>query len=188
MKAVYLNFLDSDNSFWNDLKGNVVIKILSVFNILSFGHYYVNVIFYSFITLFGPIAIYRVMTDVFPEKKLPILLATFLVPSFLYWTSGVHKEGLIFTGIALIVYSIYFGIKEKKFGIKRIACLLLGLLLILVLRNFILTIIIPAMIAWLLANRWPKYGLAIFGSMYILFGVLFFTLRYISPNLDFPRQ
>jgi hypothetical protein len=180
-------FFDSDDSYWNDLKGNVVIKILSVFNILSFGHYYVNVIFYSFITLFGPIAIYRVMADVFPARKIPILMATFLVPSFLYWTSGIHKEGLIFTGISLVIYSVYFGIKEKKFGIKRIICLLTGLLLILVLRNFIIVIIIPAILAWLLASRWPKYGLAIFSAMYVLFGILFFTVRYIYPSFDFPQ-
>jgi hypothetical protein len=180
-------FFDSNDSYWNDLKGNVVIKVLSVFNILSFGHYYVNVIFYSFITLFGPIAIYRVMIDVFPARKLPILMATFLVPSFLYWTSGIHKEGLIFTGISVVLYCIYFGIKEKRFGIQRLLCLATGLLLILVLRNFLIVIIIPAILAWLLADRWPKYGLAIFVTLYLLFGILFFNVRYINSRLDFPQ-
>ena len=180
-------FFGSDNSYWNALKGNVVIKILSVLNIFSFGHYYVNVILYSFITLFGPIAIYRVMIDFFPAKKLSILLATFLVPSFLYWTSGLHKEGLIVTGIGLIVYCIYFGIKEKKFGIKKIVGILTSLLLILVLRNFVLSVIIPAIVAWLLASRWPKFGLVIFSTLYIFFAILFFTLRYINPVFDFPQ-
>jgi hypothetical protein len=180
-------FFDSTDSYWNDLKGNVVIKILSVFNIFSFGYYYVNVIFYSFITLFGPIAIYRVMTDVFPSRKLPILLATFLVPSFLYWTSGIHKEGLIFTGIGLSVYCIYFGLKEKKWGFKRILCLLISLGLILVLRNFLFIILVPGILIWILANRFSKYSLGIFGASYILLCVLFFTLRYISPKLDFPQ-
>jgi len=116
--------------------GWVNIILLSVFNIFSFGHYYVNVILYSFVTIFGAMAIYRVMTDVFPGKKMTVLLATFLVPSFLYWTSGIHKEGLIFTGIGLIVYSIYFGLKEKRWGYKRILSLIAGFLLLLSLRNF----------------------------------------------------
>jgi hypothetical protein len=180
-------FFESNDSYWNDLKGNVLIKFLSVLNIFSFGHYYVNVIFYSFITLFGAMAIYKVMNDVFPGKKLIILLATFLLPSFLYWTSGLHKEGLIFTGMSFIVYSIYFGTKEKRWGFKRIALLVTGLLLLLVLRNFILVIIIPAIIAWLLATRWPKYSLPIFASIYVLFAVLFFTIRYADPRLDFPQ-
>lgn len=180
-------FFGSDNSYWNDLKGNLFIKVLSVFNVLSTGNYYINVIFYSFVTLFGPLAIYRVMSDVFPSKKLPVLLATFLIPSFIYWTSGLHKEGLIFTGISLIIYAIYFGTKEKKWGVKRIASLVTGLLLLLALRNFIFVIIIGAIIAWLLANRKPKYGLAIFTGTYLIFIVLFFTLRYIEPRLDFPQ-
>lgn len=180
-------FFDSTDSYWNDLKGNLIIKILSVFNIFSFGHYYVNVIFYCFITLFGTIAIYKVMTDVFPEKKNTVLLATFLVPSFLYWTSGIHKEGLIFTGISLVVYCIYFVLKEKRWGLKRIVGLIVGLLLLLSLRNFLLVIIIPAILAWILTNKRPKYGLAIFGTLYLLFGVLFFTAKYINHRLDFPQ-
>lgn len=180
-------FFDSNDSYWNDLKGNMLIKILSVFNIFSFANYYVNVIFYSFITLFGAIGIYRVMADVFPGKKITILLSTFLVPSFLYWTSGLHKEGLIFTGLSLVIYIIYFSLKEKRLGFKRLFILLAGMVLILTLRNFIIVIILPAILAWLLASRWPKFGLLIFSSLYLFFGILFFTLRYIDTRLDFPQ-
>lgn len=180
-------FFETNDSYWSDLKGNAFIKILSIFNIFSLGNYFINVVFYSFFTLFGPIAIYRVMKDAFPGKKIAVLFATFLVPSFLYWTSGIHKEGLIFTGISMIIYCIYFGIKEKKFGFKRIVCLVTGLLLLLTLRNFIIVLIIPAIVAWLLSSRWPKYGLAIFSSLYLVFLVLFFTVRFINPRFDFPQ-
>ena len=182
-----LKFFGTNDSYWNDLKSNALIKILSVFDILSFGHYYVNVIFYSFISMFGPVALYRVMIHVYPNKRIPVLLATFLVPSFLYWTSGIHKDGLIFTGIALVIYGIYFGHLEKKFNLKRILLILSGLLMILVFRNFLIVIIVPALIAWILANRWPRYGLSIFGAVYILFIVFFFTARYINPKFDFPQ-
>ena len=182
------NFLTSTDSYWNDLKGNFFIKILSVFNIFSLGHYYVNVIFYSFITLLGPVSLYRVMTDAIPNKKTSIIVAAFLVPSFIYWTSGLHKEGLIFTGIGLITYVIYFATKEKKLGWKRGLVLLTGLLLLLTLRNFLIILIVPAILTWLLANRWPKYGLAIFGGAYLFFSILFFTARYINPKFDFPNS
>jgi len=180
-------FFETTDSYWNDLKGNIFIKVLSVFDIFSLGNYYVNVIFYSFITLYGPVAIYRVMTDVFQGKKTIILLSAFLVPSFLYWTSGLHKEGLIITGLGLIIYSIYFGTKEKSFNILRIVSLITGFIMVLTLRNFIIIILIPAIITWLLAIRWPKYGLHIFCFLYLFFGILFFTARYINPQFDFPQ-
>lgn len=182
-----IKFFETTDSYWNDLKGNFLIKLLALLNIFSFGHYYINVIFISFITMFGPIAIYRVMSDVFPGKKLQVLLATFLIPSFLYWTSGIHKEGLIFLGLILVIYNIYFAFRQKKITAKKIISIFLGLILILILRNFLILIIIPALIAWFLAEKYPKRGLAVFATCYLFFLILFFTARYIHPNLDFPQ-
>ena len=181
------SFFGSKDSYWNDLKGNVFTKIVSIFDIFSFGQYYVNVIFYAFISLFGPMAFYRVMADVFPRQKSIVLLTTFFIPSFYYWSSGIHKEGLIFTGIALIVFHIYFGYKEKKIGLKRWLGILLGFLILLLLRNFVLVLILPAIIGWVLANRWPKYGLACFSAVYLFCVIAFFSLRHIDPTLDLPQ-
>lgn len=180
-------FLSSNNSYWNDLKGNIFIKILSIFNIFSFGHYYTNVIFYSFISMFGPVAIYRVMNDVYPGKKLQVLIAVFLIPSFLYWASGLHKEGLIFLGFSLVIYNFYFALKRKKLSTANVLFVLLGLLLVVTLRNFLIIILVPALLAWLLASRFSKKPLAVFGICYLCFVIFFFTAGYISANLNFPQ-
>lgn len=180
-------FLESSYSYWNDLKSNFFIKILSIFNIFSFGNYYTNVIFYSFITMFGPVALYRVMNDVYQGKKIQVLIAVFLIPSFLYWTSGLHKEGLLFLGFSLVIFNFYFGLKERKFSVARIFFILAGLLLVLALRNFLLVILVPALIAWTLASRFPKRPLTVFGICYIIFVIFFFTSKYLSPALNFPK-
>ena len=180
-------FFETTDSYWNDLKGNIFIKALSVFNIFSGGYYYVNVIFYSFLTVFGSVAIFRVMDDALPGKRLEIMLATFLLPSFIYWGSGLHKEGLIFTGIALVIYAMYFGMKEKRFTAGRILTIVLGLLVVLTLRNFLIVLLLPALFAWFLANQRPRRGLLIFSVLYVIFIIGFFTLRHIDPRLDFPQ-
>jgi len=183
----YGSFLGSENSWWNDLKSNMFVKFLSVFDIFSFGNYYINVIFYSFISLIGPIALFRVMNDVFPGKKLQVILATFLIPSFAYWTSGIHKDGLVFMAISLIVYCFYFGLKENVFSFKRIVVVFIALLIILIFRNYILVILIPALLAWYLANRQPKRIGMVFFSVYFFCTLIFFTTRYLSPALDLPQ-
>lgn len=180
-------FFDSENSYWNDLKGNFFIKVLSIFNIFSFGHYYTNIIFYSFISMFGPIAIYRVMTDVYPGKKWQSLIAVFLLPSFLYWASGLHKEGLIFLGFSLVIFNFYYALKRKKFTGNNIILILLGLLLVLILRNFLIIIFIPALIAWFFASRLSRKPLTVFGICYVCFVVVFFTAKFLNSNLDFPQ-
>jgi len=182
----YTNFLTTHNSWWNDVKGNFLIKIMAVFNLFSFGHYYINVIFYSFITLFGPMAFYRVMQDVFGGRKFPLLAACFLLPSFLYWTSGLHKEGLIFLGLSLMIYHFYFGFKEGRFPVYRVLLILLGFCLVLILRNFLIFTFLPPLVAWVLARKLPVRPLYTFLGVLALFLVFFFNARYLHPKLDLP--
>ncbi len=184
----YTRFLASESSWWNDLKGTVFVKLLALFNLASFGNYYVNVIFYSYISLFGPVAVYRAMRDIFPQSRLPILLATFLVPSFLYWTSGLHKDGLLFLGLALVFYSFYFGLKGGRFSLRLALLLAAGLLLVLTLRNYLILPLVPALLAWLVALRVQRRPWLVFTGIYAFFILLFFTARYIHPRLNFPEE
>ncbi|MFL5739217.1 MAG: hypothetical protein ACJ75B_03295 [Flavisolibacter sp.] len=183
----YGNFLTTHDSWWNDVKANFLIKVMALFNLFSFAHYYVNVIFYSFITLFGPVAIYRVMQNVFPSRRYAVLVACFLLPSFLYWTSGLHKEGLIFLGLALMIYHFYFGFKENKFPIYRIFLIILGFLLVLILRNFLVLALIPPLCSWAIASKTRLKPAWVYLVTCAFFIFLFFSAKYINPALDFPQ-
>jgi hypothetical protein len=183
----YGKFLAVENSWWNDLKANFFIKILAIFNLASFGNYYINVIFYSFMTLFGPVALYRVMQHHFQQNRLAIILATFLVPSFLYWTSGLHKDGMVFLGLVMVVYPLYFWLKGKRLTFFSVVSMLLGFLLVLGLRNFMIIPFLPALFAWVVAEklRWQPWK--VFAGIYTVFIILFFTAKYIHPVLNFPE-
>ncbi len=182
----YRHLFSSVNSYWNDLKHTYMVKIVALFNVLSGSRYYVNVIFYSFITFFGPIAFIRVMNDVFPNRKLLITASTFLLPSFLFWSSGIHKDGLIFTYISLIVFVVYFGLKKKRLGLKEI--LIVGFLLLLTfpVRNHVVLACIPGLFAWWLAERYFKRKWIAFALVTVLGTVAFFSAKYVHPKLDLP--
>lgn len=182
----YRHLFSSVNSYWNDLKHIYMVKIVSLFNVFSGSRYYVNVIFFSFITFFGPIAFIRVMNDVFPDRKLLITCGTFLFPSFLFWSSGIHKDGLIFTYISLIVFVVYFGLKKNKLAIKDF--LLVGLLLMLIfpVRNHVVLACIPGLFAWWIAEKYFKRKWVAFVGVTVLCTVAFFSAKYIHPKLDLP--
>jgi hypothetical protein len=183
----YTNFLHSQNSWWNDVKANFFIKIMAFFDLFSFGNYYINVIFYSFLSLFGPMAIYKVMKDVFPLQKTPVLIACFFAPSFLYWTSGLHKEGLIFLSLSLIIYHLYFGFKERKFKFSRVLLIFLGIGLMLILRNFLILALLPPLIAWILCATIKLRPIAIYSVAYLVFLILFFSAKYFVTGIDLPQ-
>lgn len=184
----YTNFLTTQNSWWNDLKGNSLVKLLALFNIFSFGSYYTNVIFYCFISFFGPVAIYRVMKDQFPENRIALMFGTFLIPSFLYWTSGLHKEGILFLGLAMIIYHIYFMLKEKNFSFSRLVIILLGFIILLGLRNFLILVLVPSIVAWILSTKVKWQPVFTYGVVFSISILFFFTAKYIHPKLDLPHS
>src|SRR5207248_37361 len=65
----YAGLFKSSQSYWNDLKSNLIIKLLSIFDIFSMGNYYINVIFYNWIVFFGNIALFKVFDQVYQNKK-----------------------------------------------------------------------------------------------------------------------
>ncbi|MGE5106804.1 MAG: hypothetical protein ACM3H8_04635 [Sphingobacteriales bacterium] len=182
----YQRLFSGHQSYWSDLKSNFMVKLVSVFNIFSLKQYYVNVIFYSFITFFGPVALYRLYNKIFPGKNTLLFIGCFLIPSFLYWCSGLHKDGFIFSGIAFIMYHIDKMTTEEGFSFKRSLYILLCLILIFPLRNYITVALLPAITAWLLSVKWKQKKWIAFSLVYFFFGTLFFTSRFINPKINLP--
>lgn len=179
-------FLSTENSYWNDLKSNAITKSLAVLNFLTGGYYMVNVLFYNLLGMMGLICYYRVLIDRYPTKKTAIGLGVILLPSVLFWTSGIHKEGLVFTALGMILYSMYFMLKQNNRNTRRWLMLLAGLLMILVFRNHLLLALIPALLVWYLLERFPSNRSRLTLASYVIFISIFFLSSFINPRIDLP--
>jgi hypothetical protein len=180
------HFFSSSDSLWNDLRHMYMVKLVAVMNVFSGSRYYVNVIFYNFITFFGPIAFIAIMKDIFKGKLAIIAGATFIIPSFLFWTSGIHKDGIIFLVISLIAYLFYFKILRKNFNLKNILALIILLLCILPLRNYVVLALLPALISWWWAAHINRFKWMPFIVISIAGSIVFFSTKYINPKIDLP--
>jgi hypothetical protein len=182
----YGSFLESSNSFWNDTRNNIIIKMLSVFDIFSRLNFFINSLFFNFLVFFGAVGLYRVFIDIFPTSCTILIICIFLLPSTLYFSSGIHRDGLIFLSLSMIVYYIYFMMKRKKYLIKGILITFLALSLIVLLRNFVFIILIPALLAWVLSEQKPDYSFWIFLCVYFCIGTLFFCSGFLPPAFNLP--
>lgn len=182
----YRHFFSDVNSYWSDLKHIYMVKIVSVFNVFSGSRYYVNVIFYSFLTFFGPIALLRIMKDLYPQKLKLLTVSIFLVPSFLFWTSGIHKDGIVFSLLTLATFLFYFGLKKNQLGIFKLFQIAFLLLLIFLVRNHVVLAAVPGFIAWWIAEKYFTRKWIAFLATTIFFTTLFFTTKFIHPKLDLP--
>jgi hypothetical protein len=116
-----------------------------------------------------------------------LVIGIFLAPSFLYWCSGLHKEGFLFLGLSLIVYHCYRLMQNRKKYMLRFGGIVLGFLLLFLLRNFLIVVLVPALLAWVLAWRYPKRQYMVFALVYAVFILLFFNLKHVDPRLDMPQ-
>ena len=116
----YSGFLESSDSYWNDTRSNLIVKMLSVFNIFSGKNFYINTLFYNFFIFFGAVGLYKVFIKIFPSYSFVLIACIFLLPSVIYFTSGIHRDGLIFLSLSMLMYHLFFLLRNKKISWKRI--------------------------------------------------------------------
>ena len=179
------NVFVGDNSYWNDLKSNIIIKLLAVCNVFSIKNYFINIIFFNFFFFFGLIVFYRVMQSVFNDKKYMLIIPVFLIPSFLFWCSGIHKDGLIFSAIGLVFY-YFHQLLQKKFFIQYFIFIILLLALLFFLRNYVALALTITLFAWFFATKIKKIFL-VFVSVYLMLIAAFFIAPKINTQLNFPE-
>lgn len=179
----YGGMFSSFNSFWNDLRGNILIKLVSVFNIFSGGDYYINSLFFNFLVFFGHVALYKLFMKVYPGRQWLVITGCFLLPSAMYFSSGIHKDGLVFLLLAVLIYAIYKSLSENKVGVNRLILITVSMLLLFLIRHFIFIALIPALIAWVLCSGY-KWNTAItFATVYLVTGLLLFNISSVFPRI-----
>ncbi len=184
----YSNFLESSGSFWNDLRTNIIAKILSIFDVFSTKNFYVNTLFFNFLIFFGAIYFYKVFIKIFPGYRFFIITCIFLLPSVIYFTSGIHRDGFIFLSLSIVIFNIHYILEKRNFLWKKFFSTIIFLCLILLLRNFVIIALIPALIAWIIADRFPKYAFFSFLGVYFVVTVLFFCSGFLFPGLNLPQH
>lgn len=176
----YGGLFSSFDSFWNDLKNNVVIKTVSVFNLFSRGNYYINSLFFNSLIFFGHLSLFRLFSAIYPGRKWAVITGTFLLPSCLYFSSGIHKDAIVFLSLAVFLYLVHRSLQEGRAGWKRLLLMLLMLVLLFVCRNFVFLLLLPALLAWLLGHFTRRPAWISFTSVYLLGLILLLTAGSIT--------
>ncbi len=157
---------DAMGYWWNN-SSYMVVRFYAITNLFTHGNIYASGIFMAFLSTVGLLLLYAIAISQFYQHKKIIKLIVFGVPSIMFWTSGIHKEGLILTSLAVFFYSVYkLGI--KKFLIKYLVLLLFSALSIWLIRDFVLYLLLPGAVAYWLSTIQPRYILPKFLLIYII--------------------
>lgn len=117
----YFSHTASDPTTQNTL----IIKWLSLLNFVSLYNIYINSLLFSFLSFTGCFLLYQSFKNLISKAPQLVALPFFLLPSFLFWTSGITKETLIIFLSGLYFYGLAVENKRWKWIIIFIALLLI---------------------------------------------------------------
>lgn len=179
----YGGFFNSVGSYWNDLKNNIILKLLACCNIFSKGNYYINSLFFNTFGFLGHVAIFRIFYAIYPQKKWLLIFGSFLLPSTIYFSSGIHKDLIVFTMLGFFCYTLFFSITEK-WTIKRNLLMIISALAILLTRNYVFVALIPATLALLISHQKKRAPLFYFILTYAVCFLLLLVLQLVIPSIQ----
>ncbi len=145
-------FREYDSNLYND--SHTIIRFNAAVRLLSFGYYNVHSVFMCFISLLGLTAIYKTFEPIVKDKSKLLFAAVFLLPSVLFWGSGVLKEGILFFGLGFLIYFFHRALDKQGSPIFSVLWIAFSVALIAFTKFYILGAIIPALIA----NLWLRFS------------------------------
>lgn len=160
-----------DSSIYND--SHTIIRFNAVVRFFSFGYYNVHTVFICFLSLIGLTAIYKTFVTHLHDKKRELLFAVFLLPSVLFWGSGVLKEGFIFFALGLLIYH-----STKLFSIKSIIICAATALLLAFSKFYVWLAIFPSIVLLLWTNKTNSR------KIFLKFAFLVLIIGGIGLNID----
>ena len=124
-------------------------RLLSIFSIIGLKHYYLTIICLNVFLFVLNWKTFRYLSSVYTNYKEYMYLGFLLIPSVLFWNSGITKDSFSFSFTILFVayfHKIFF---KKKFGILNIFKILFCIYIIISLKPYILYAAIVSGLLWI---------------------------------------
>jgi len=164
--------------FLND--NATIIRANALVMIFSLGYYHIHTLFWCFFAMIGLTAIFKLCNQYFPRKKWAMFLAVYLLPTVLFWSSGVLKEPLFLLGLGIFLLGfIRLIYSDHSRGDYYKICF--GFLILLIAKGYVIQCLAPAIAGLLLAKAFSGRR---FWLWFILPHLLIIPLLFIGPHIS----
>jgi hypothetical protein len=143
-----------DYHLFND--NRTIIRFNAFVSLFSFRSIFVHSVLMAFISFVGFFAIFKTFFQIVKTNTYFLLLGVFLLPSVLFWTSGVLKEGVLMFAFGLFVYS--FSKIIQRFSAYYLLIFIGSILILSISKFYVLVAAVPGIISivWLRFSKFKK--------------------------------
>ena len=183
-----VNYYQVMNNWYRQYESNVyndahtLIRFNAFVRLFSFGHYHVHTVFICFLCSIGLVALYKAFVARIAGHERLWAVSLFVLPSVLFWSSGVIKEALLLFGLGLFLSSL-MGILHN--GARAWTLLLApATVLLFFLKFYVLLSLLPALTAYVWCVRTGgRRPLLKFLITFVGFAVIGLNAGLIHPGL-----
>ena len=136
----------SDNSTWTYVSHNGLIYVQMILDLFSFDHLDINTLLFAFPVFLGTVALFRTVRHRLPDDPLTAF-TFFLLPSVLFWTSCIHREGILYMLLGFLLLGLH-RMMTGSFTVGRLLRSLACFILIVYFRSAFALTLLPAIFAW----------------------------------------
>ena len=171
-----------ESNMYND--AHTMIRFNAFVRLFSFGHFHVHTVFACFACTVGLVALHRTFSARLPGHEVLLAAALFLLPSVLFWSSGVIKESLLLFGLGLFLLNLLGPVRHRSWPMRSVV-LLFCITLLFFLKFYVLLSMVPALAAygWSQGERGWRVWLK-FAVVYAAFIVAGLNSEHIIPRFS----
>lgn len=154
--------------FWGDTSAYTVVRFCALSNLFAWGNSWASAVLMAFVSYSGMLLLYKAFRPMV-AKPWMVLVGLLAVPSVLFWTSGIHKEGLALFTLSIALYGmarIYLDGWMPRFMLY----VGIGLAGTYFIRDFLVLLLLPLLFAQVVS---PLFH---YGRVWVYLGVIIGTL------------
>ena len=131
--------------YWYQSSGYTMIRLQAILRFFSLGNYSVHIVFWNFFATLGLAYTYTSIRKFYKDDNEILLYSTFLIPSFLFWGSGVHKEAVCFFSLGMILYH-FLKLLKKPTQLSNWLLVISSAFLLILIRPYTFLLFLPVLL------------------------------------------
>lgn len=133
--------------FFNAPSEWAFVRLAAIAGLFGFNSYIVITLMFSFLSFLGSWSLFLFFRSRLPNYDIINFAAAFLIPSCLFWTTGLLKDTLCISFVGFILYSIQSLIEKRKV-LNNGVLLVVSFFLLFSVKSYIAVSLLIALIFW----------------------------------------
>lgn len=138
-----------DYGLLND--NRTVIRYNAILDLFTQGNIWLNLIISAFVAFCGAYFLALAMLGFCNGRRWVAVVSAFLVPSVVFWSSGMMKECLVMFSVGLLMFS--WTALWRKFGIIKLLVVIVSAWLLFLAKFYVLLAMLPGMVVFALPSK-----------------------------------